>query len=564
MCDLIGLQSVLETKTFSELPSLIGESTGSFTASVLDCTTETTYLFSDPLGGGMLFGYEDENVTAFGFDIESLRNALSRFGFATKRDVLFELGSIAVGTGYLGADSPVEEFQLLRPGVFVELRPDGTHSRPQLSVDSRLYGSNPREYEELIDNGVRDVRENANSVAVASQGDIYADITGGFDSRLVVAGLNNARVLDNVSLYSLKSSDEWETACGIARVCGRPISWLYPVSSVVEEKTNFVSSCLEGSRDSSGTINHSTRDFAGRSPVTSLSGGYGETFRDFYLVSEQLLEQGVTGGRFVESVFSKYPIYSWSVGEQRIFTAEFESHLKKRIDGFFDCGRNAGAREDQLGNYLYLKGRNRFWIGQLAYWASRAQLRYDILYSIDLIAAANTLDRYRRRANFVGWDAMRKMAPYLMNYPFHGSGHDRIPAVYRKEKFNPPRYHFPSGGSEIVSPKLKPRFLRDYEIATDEITESDRAHAINLGITPAQAYGLRNFVGEAVEALSHPALSGYINRHALESSFRSSLKSRASAQIALKFIPAFVRLGLVANDLLYPEDRTRFEFQSLS
>ncbi len=562
--DLIGLQSVLSSRDANDLPQIIAASTGSFTASILDGESEVTYLLTDPLGGGMLFRYQGDGVVAFGFDVESLRGVLTSFGFVTKRDPLFELGAIGVGTGYLGADSPIEDFQLIASDTVIKLHPDGSYDEHLLGVDHKCYSANRNEYEDLISEGVRNVRNNALAVAKASQGEIYADITGGFDSRLVISGLNNAQILDKASFYSLKSSSEWETACGIARVCGRPISWIYPVSSVVEENTNFLFSCLEGSRDSSGTINHSTRDFAGRSPVTSLSGGYGETFRDFYLISEELLHKGVTGTSFVEAVFSKYPIYTWSIDGRRIFLPEFETKVKDRVEGVFERGRHAGARDDQLGNYLYLKGRNRFWIGQLAYWSSRAQLRFDILYSPELISAANTLDRYRRRANFVGLDAMRKMAPYLLNYPFHGSGHERIPAIYRSERFDPPRYHFPEGRNEVVAPNLEPRFLRGYEILPDEITENDQLESKRLGITPEQVYGLRTFGEEAAEALSHPAIRDYLNQSDLKHIISTSLESPAKAKISLKFIVALVRLGLVASERLSIEDRIRFAYSTKS
>ena len=562
--DLIGFQSVLSGKTSEDIAALAAESSGSFTASVLDSRSEDIYLLTDPLGGGMLLRYQSENVTAFGFDSESLRVALSAFGIATKRDPLFELSAIATGTGYLGSDSPVEGFKLMPPGNVIELHPDGSYVSHRLPIGEKLYGSSPDDYPDLIEEGVRNIRRNAHAVVEASQSEVYADVTGGFDSRLVISGLNNARVLDSVSFYSLKSSDEWQTACGIARVCGRPISWLYPVSSVVEENSNFLSGCIEGSRDSAGTINHSARDFAGRSPVTSLSGGYGETFRDFYLISEELLGRGVSGGGFVESVFSKYPIYSWAVEGRRLFLPDFESLIKDRVEEILERGRDAGAREDQLGNYLYLTGRNRFWIGQLAYWSSRAQLRFDILYNLELIAAANVLDRYRRRANFVGLDAMRKMAPYLMNYPFHGSGHDRIPAIYRRERFDPPRYFFPNGQNRIVAPNLKPHFSRSYEVETDLVSDRDVLEAKRLGISPRQAYGLRTFADEAAEALSHPALSDYLNRSDLAHTLRTFSENSEKAKISLKFISALVRLGLVGGDRLQVEDKIRFEYQSLS
>lgn len=561
--DANGLQTLINEDVRSGIESFLMDSAGSFTAAVLDGNTEIVYLINDPLGGGMILKYESENAVAFGFDAHSLRDVLSLYSEQTTRSVLFELSEIAVGTNYLGADSPIEEFQLIDAGKFVTLRPDGSYNLVSLPVDSKLYGSGRGAYTDLLTEGVQGVRRNAQAVVEASKGQIFADVTGGFDSRLVVAGLNSAQALSEVSFYSLKSSEEWGIASGIAKLCGRPISWIYPISSALDEQSNFLTSCLNGARDSAGTIRHSARDYASRNGVTSLSGGYGETFREFYVIPEETLLGEVTGRSFTESVFSLYPLFNLEVDGDRVFTDDMIDHISSRIDSIFERARDVGVAEDQLGNYLYLKGRNRFWIGQLAYWSSRTQLRFDILYDIALISAANSLDRYRRRANFVGLDAMRVMAPYLLNYPFHGTGHDRVGEMYRRQRYNPPRYHFPGGEAVETVPDVSPRFWRPYEIPQDQITNEDRNLSRKMGISARDAFGIRRYSEEALEALSLPIFTEYINSESFEIILKTARESPARAKLSLKFISALVRLGIIGNDDLFADDRRRFRYRTL-
>ncbi|MGP5342293.1 hypothetical protein ACTXML_16970 [Glutamicibacter arilaitensis] len=539
--------------SLNQILDLLKESTGSFTIQLLDTQSGESYFLNDPLGGGLIVRYLDKTIDATAVDVISMKIALHLHGVSLSRSIDYQISRLGTGTASFGGDLPYDELTVLPPGIGIRLDRNGLTSTIDYGSNSYLYEENHESYENLIDLGVDQIRRNVTAVSDIGSSVLHSDITGGFDSRLVLAGILSSGNQSKYILTSIFQNKEWEYAEGLARTLDIPLTqqrgW---VRSLVQHQ-NFYESCVGRARPSGGVIPNDLDPLAGPSSSVSLQGGYGETFRTFsnYYMDPK---KDTPFAEMCAEMWKWTKLSRLEVEGKPLFRKDSIARLASSTERVFNRGVNFDLGVDLYPNFLYLQLRNRYWIGQQSYWSSRIQVRFDPLYNIHLIAAAHKLDFWRRKANFVGLDAMKGLSQNLMAYPwFEG---DRVTNMYRKEKFNPPSAEFDTGAVRIVENPLAPPYEVISELPRDNYTSEDYEISKSLNIPVSTSFGIRIWGKKVKELLlENEICRTYFSAPGVYELFDASKLDRSRAETIRELISMCFQAGLLVPDNISPMDK---------
>lgn len=268
---------ISQFRTASSLLRAIATSSGSFTLVFYDKESRDTYFLNDPLGGGFIFKYEGWGAHAFSTDISSLRRALEAAGRTTSRDVMYELAGFATGTQHHAADTPFHEISTLSAGMGVRIASGGDHELLDYGVNDYIYGASPIDVSDAIEEGTSRIVTNISAVLNYDSDLVVSDITGGFDSRLVLAAISSLDACDSVVLRSLRGNPEWEFAEKLAATYGMQLTDNKAFGEVWGIKQDLYEDSVVGARSSGGVIHN---EMGANSVPTALiklqGGGMGE------------------------------------------------------------------------------------------------------------------------------------------------------------------------------------------------------------------------------------------------------------------------------------------------
>ena len=100
----------------------------------------------------------------------------------------------------------------------------------------------------------------------------------------------------------------------------------------------------------------------------------------------------------------------------------FKPHyLEKFSRGFEEIvvnGKKIGVPDNSIPDYFYQSLRARYFIGQISFFMSNSNPRFDVLYSPKAAIMALFLDKKLRKANLIGFNIMDDLVPGLKNLPF--------------------------------------------------------------------------------------------------------------------------------------------------
>lgn len=496
------------------LMRIISESSGAYTAHIIDSENQDLYILNDPLGGGLLMRYYSRDLCAYGSDVNSIRVALHRNDRQLTRDIMFELSRAATGTASYGADTPFKNLDVLKPGIGVLVSSSGVVSSLSYGLDSQRANTIDVPYEDLIEAGIRQIRRNIESVVSCDGVKIYSDITGGFDSRLVLSALTNIHAQDRVTLTSIGDSAEWEYALGLAGETRFGITDQRFMGGAPKSPLSFIETSISGARSSGGVLDNGMDPLTPVSPIVTLQGGYGETFRTFsnfhYRSPLHRDIEGLTSGLWAWS-----RLFRTTVAGANVYSDALRASLSSRFSRLVIPAVEQQLPADYLTNYSYLASRNRYWIGQQSYWRSLIQSRFDPLYSGFLILAAERLTFEPRRANHVGLDVMKRLDPNLIGLPFFNKG--VVTPTWlesnRDISFRPFDSHTPERSRRIEMPQST--YVRDG--LDDACLSDDNEVARRFGVNAYEVAGVRKWGGIAFSILEQDAeLKQYFNLPALK------------------------------------------------
>lgn len=541
-----------DASTMDGLKSLLRTSAGAFTVQVLDRQTRDILFLNDPLGGGIIFHFQTAKLESISIDLSSLRMALNSFGTRLERDPFYELSRFATGTACYAADTPFVGVRVLPPGSGLQITPEGGVKFLDYGVAAEMEELSDLDHGALVEVGSKRITANVTAILESDRGEIYADITGGFDSRLMLASLEAAHAQRGITLTSLRNNCEWEYAEKLAAICGFQLTDQRFLSGGPRKPASLFESSVSGARGSGGIIENGLDPLTPPAPIITLQGGYGETFRAFnrsHIESSENLDPVSFGS----SLWSWSRIMKTKINGEMLLTNDLLETLSDRVFRFIRPLISDGIPANYLTNELYLRSRNRYWVGQQSYWRSQIQTRIDPLYNIPLIVAAKKLDFWKRRANFVGLDALRYLDPKLLEYPFFNKGvisnsYEDQRGVVTKRNFPPGSVHYREVNFNNSTPiaRIGP---------SEQLSDEDLAISRSIGVPAVQVAGIRNWGPSAVEAiLSNPELRVCFSEKALNSLLLEPPLNGAQYQIAGKLIGCLFRSGVI-----FPDSASQFD-----
>lgn len=546
--DRTGAQRMLADFTqFSQVRDTLLQSAGSFTLQVRDLRTGAVLFLNDPLGGGFIFHAVRSETQVVSSSLSSLKTVLLSCGQSLDRDVFFEIANFATGTAVYGADTPYRGVKSLRPGFGVQVGVDGVVSELDYGVLSQMDWLATLPYEDLVRLGTSVVQRNISAILDVRGLHKFMDISGGFDSRLVLAGVASLGRTDEVSLSSIRASPEWEYAEGLANTTGMALTNRRFNGAGVTSGANAFDRALSGARSSGGFIDFGLDPKSMALPIATMQGGYGETFRtfsNFHYSNDKDFDPRLLS----EQLWAWKRIDRTHRDGEPLMSDASRDQLTNSLADVFARVRADGAPNDYVSSATYLETRNRHWIGQKSYWWSSKQLRFDPLYNLPLIVAARSLSFWERRANFVGLDAMQELAPELLSLPFYNVG--VVGKRYRSERSLRPPRKFATSGKRTArfSPPSIPPWNLD---GSAEFSALDRDIGASLSVSRSAVNAVRVWGQRAQEAiLSHSDLAQYFNETVLSEYLTTIPTDRDGVLAAEKLISCVFRTGVLRPEFV--------------
>lgn len=541
--DLQTLQRYVEGyDTLEALAAASCNIKGSVCYQVYDTRTRRIALLNDPLGGGIYFEHKAAQMRAVSSHTLPLRQLLGSMGLRINRTSAYSAAEMATGSACYGADSPYEDINVLPAGYGLIVDFEGRWREVSYGPTSFYDMVNDNNYADLLELAAQEITQNFQAIGSAPADLRIADLTGGFDSRLILAGLLHTGQQENYYYHCLKGSADWNIASSLAAEFSLTLTDSFGNPLALPIPYNYYAEKTHSSTLSDGVLNHTYASRFHPWPVVGLQGGYGETLRTFnslYWTTESGTAEDLAFAMWRWADFPAPQEVSTS-----LFDAGFINRLIGRVDTSLSSAKEAGLNLDTATNIMYLRGRNRYWFGQNSFYSSAIRFQFDPLYSVAGAAAALNLPFFERRANFLGLDLMRKWHPTLASLPF-----DRqiVFPSYEKSRGSVSRIPFSDNHvSELksVRPCLganAPGILGS-QVPNDPPESRHTELAVKLKQRPLVIYGIDKYRDDAIEALySSQSLSDVYNPANCAQLLRNAFDSTDSVVRADKLLTALIR-----------------------
>lgn len=422
----------------------------------------TIFILPDPLGGCILFRYNSKNLVAYSSDLAALIKAVKDTGETPTKNLNYVIELVATGNGGFNSSS-YNDVVALEQFEFVEIN--------QNRVSIKSYGLASAffqplaSYEYAFESSRDELLGNAEAVLQETGRNKIAHLTGGFDSRLVLAALVGAGLNKDEFKFNCSGHIDLPDKFISTQLCGHlGLTMTNSVGSI--KKKNELGNSLYRTE---GLIKFDPPHSALRNHLL-LAGGYGECFRSFYANRYDL--QADTK---IENLLASLHGSKFSQDGDRLISDSFYEDYKVKVSAFIADSIKKGIRRDAVLDYMYVAKRNRYFVGLISNFQSNTSPRVDPLYSISGIRAALQLPRRERVANITGLDLMRSFSEELAALPFDS---ERISPEYEAMRGTISRLQF--NGSR---PKMLNEAVMEGEINSIAATPKHIAKAKALRAT---------------------------------------------------------------------------------
>ena len=271
------------------------------------------------------------------------------------------------------------------------------------------------DYEEQLEKAAEEIVDNA-AISATSGGPLTSHLTAGADSRLVGAALHAAGVDAKFVFYCGENSVTREQ--DIARKVAGHMGWTMTRHSGTASAYRVVgtaTSRLASLEASEGLKFIGPTEGQLRSPGLVLTGYNGEALKSFY--SGRI--NAVTPGEFTAETFQS-TIWAKNLidPENGLLTPDAVNRVRESITEHIEEARDAGFPTDAIGDFLYLKARNRYFAWHSAMEGSRYRAQFTPLYSPQMVRLAMSVPLSYRTQGRLTFDLFQRLAPKALEVPF--------------------------------------------------------------------------------------------------------------------------------------------------
>lgn len=394
---------------------------------VLDEATHEAVCLPDPLGGSLVFRYSAGGTDFISSDIVSLVRAAELAGCAPQKSVDFQLERLILGNGGLTPTSyaGVERLDLFE---YWEASAEATQPR-EYDLAGRVR-SEKLSYVDALNRIRAEILESVAAISTAPSDFRVAHLTGGFDSRLVLAAMVDADCTDRFNFFCSgpPGTNDRNVADGLSGIFGlqrTQSGGLSPTPTPHVHERLLAPVFHSGGMTSTGPTGRELE-----TTVVAAGGGYGEILRTFYSSRFKDLEhRDFSGADLMKHMVPPLE------GRETIHTPGARERIGNQLEAEWRKLSARGAPDDFIGDAMYSQIRNRYHIGQNSMLWSRIGSRLDPLYSVTAYQLARALPLETREANVIGFDLMDSFAGDLKSYPFDKN---RFSATYASMRRLPP------------------------------------------------------------------------------------------------------------------------------
>lgn len=406
--DTAALKSAIE-KSWDSIGCSIR---GSLCLYIWDRFQKELAILPDPLGAGVVYYFDDGKDFAISSDLKTLVRFLEGKKKLLTRSIKYSACLMVTGSGGIFPSS-YNEIKALDHFQYVVFDREGPDLRTYSAKENVF--SSTLSYSESLEATKQDILDNTSAAINAKHCYKIAHLTGGFDSRLVLAAILNLGHGEDFRFFCLKSpqadrdiAEALSVKLGLTMTEFSGADWNLLPGSIEEQ---FMGPMVK----SEGILPIAPDIGMVTAGSLILAGGYGELYRTF---SAQNMEGviGTDGYLLCKKLWESRGFPSEDNGS--IFTREFSSEIADIVQKMVEDGLGLGLRKDGIADYLYMRVRNRYFVGAQSREWSEIGSQFDPLYGLNGVGAASKLDFETRRSNVFGFDLLNLLQKDLINYPY--------------------------------------------------------------------------------------------------------------------------------------------------
>lgn len=409
-------------------------------------------ILPDPLGGAVLYYYDSPAIKIFSNSVNEIKNVLSKLGIDVEVNFSYFLENIATGNGGL-TESPYNNIYSIKQFHYVKIHQGNLTICLNKLVKEYIKKASTKSYNEILKNAYDEINENISIVSEYKQiGKKYAHLTGGFDSRLILGGILQSSNQEKYRFFCSgnKGTPDKDIFISLSKHFGLKQTndsgqYILKYPRTFEEEVKW---SLDFTSGSIKTINPNIS----KDGNIILSGGYGELLRSFYS-RENIYSDFNSFNDIISSLWKNF-------NNSGLFNKNFKNRFTEKFRDVLNEGLELGFPEESILDYYYIAIRNRYFVGQISFFSSVFNSRFDPLYSCSIAIDSLFIPQLERNNNFLGLDLLREFNDELISLPFDTP---RVTDIYQKSR----------GENEIVN------FADNFNINSEEITFVEKPKDFN-------------------------------------------------------------------------------------
>lgn len=377
-----------------------------------DERSEELLILPDQLSAALVFTYSGHGLQAASSSLRSLVRALRAAGVSLTKSSGFFLELLASEAGGF-TPSPYDEIEAVPLHSYLSLTNTGMSTHPYRTMPPLAVPG--LDYEEQLHLAAEEITANA-SAAATMPGTLTSHLTAGADSRLVGASLTAAGVADKFVFFCGANAVTREQ--DIAQKVAGHMGWMmtqHPGTATATTVPGTVQSRQATLEASEGIKSTGPTEGQLRSPGLVLTGYNGEALKSFYSGRVEALTPGAFDAvTFLRAVWPKHLIDE----DTGLARPEAVERIRASVQGNIDAASTAGVPVETIGDYLYLKARNRYFAWHSAMEGSRYRAQFTPLYSPTMVRLAMSMPLSFRTTGRITFDLFRLLAPQTLEVPF--------------------------------------------------------------------------------------------------------------------------------------------------
>ncbi|WP_417863523.1 hypothetical protein [Vreelandella venusta] len=403
-------QQLVEDKV--DIDEFLKNARGCYLLVDIDLKKNEVGFYNDPLSLYPVYWFENEQYSVVSNLPIWMESVLSSIGVELARDGLLAGYDLAVGTGAFGVTG-WSDFHLIPFGSSLTLTQSTLRVVEFRSLD-RFFKSN-LSFEELLENSATEIRENIQAIAGSRYKNKVSDITGGMDSRLVLAGIFDQGLEEEFLYHTNGGHPVPDANCAlnimevfdltrIRTVC----EYSQPVAS---QPINTFKSFIYQSQGSRFIYGRPFETNAVQENLIKVGGGLAGGFKSTYSLR---LKNNVD-----KSVSLEDAVSAMFLPATDCLSDDLVRHVREELTNLFaNLNKKYNISYVAAMDFFYVLSRSRYLIGVGEFPNSVIRPKVHALYGESLISAAFKLTDQERRSGKLHYELMKKLSPELWKLPF--------------------------------------------------------------------------------------------------------------------------------------------------